>query len=84
MRLVLVGAGGAWFGRPMVVIGVNSRTWRPVTHGLPIKIIEEHEKEVEASCRDGNFRHFLELANTKWRAVRGRDGTTEWSAVSAR
>ena len=68
----------------MVVIGVNSCTWRPVSHGLPIKIIEDHEKEVETSYRDGNFRHFLELANKKWRAVRGRDGTTEWSAVSAR
>ena len=68
------GAGGENGWRLMVVIGVNSRIWRPVSHGLPIKIIEDHEKEkeVETSCRDGNFKHLLELANTKWRAVRAR------------
>ena len=47
------------------VFAVNSRTWQPSMH-VPLKLIHDHEKDIEQSCLDGDYARFMELANVKW------------------
>ena len=44
---------------------VNSRTWQP-SMPVPLKLIHDHEKDIEQSCLDGDYARFMELANVKW------------------
>ena len=47
------------------VFAVNSRTWQP-SMPVPLKLIHDHEKDIEQSCLDGDYARFMELANVKW------------------
>ena len=33
---------------------------------VPLKLVHDHEKDIEQSCLDGDYARFMELANVKW------------------